>query len=226
MCLKRESEPTGLALVLTILAGLVDAAVFLKMGGVFVANQTGNCVLLAIGLAEHLPPDGTDEAASGVVGVTGPLTSLPAFGLGAAAAGWLGRAGVLARIWPLLGAEALLLAGVAALPGPAAVRVGMAAAAMGIQSVQAVRLGLPGVITTVVTGTVAALFARTAEQPRRRHRAAMLGMVWLLYVVGAIIGAAGARIWSLSVVCWCAVAIVGAGAVLTRQHVLPDIEDA
>jgi hypothetical protein len=37
------------ALILTVVAGLVDAAAYLGLGGVFVANQTGNCVLLAIG---------------------------------------------------------------------------------------------------------------------------------------------------------------------------------
>ncbi|MBO2449217.1 DUF1275 domain-containing protein [Actinomadura barringtoniae] len=161
-------------LALTLLAGLVDAAVFVGLGGVFVANQTGNCVLLAVGLAHWL--DTGDPSGA----VTGPLVSLLAFCLGALAAGPLNN-----EKSRLITEAALLLAALL-LPGPRMAQIALAAIAMGIQSVHAVRLGVPGVTTTVVTGTLASLFSRvTNNEPQK----SVLGLVWLLYVTGALIGA-------------------------------------
>ena len=207
----------GSALILTAVAGLVDAAAYLGLGGVFVANQTGNCVLLAIGVAERVR-FGEDPAAAPIVGVAGPLTSLVAFCVGAAAAGWLGPR-VPRRMKarrPLLGVEALLLAVAAAVPGSNTVRAGVAAAAMGIQSVQAVRLGVQGVTTTVITGTMASLFAGLTAIPGRKPAGWRLAVVWLMYVTGALIGAIGVRLSSFVVVCWCAAAITGLWAAITR----------
>jgi uncharacterized membrane protein YoaK (UPF0700 family) len=172
MSLKQLGQP----LALTLLAGLVDAAVFVGLGGEFVANQTGNCVLLAVGLAHWLD---TGDPGGAVVG---PLVSLLAFCAGALAAGLLGRRSRLL-------AEAVLLIVAAVLPGPRVARIALAALAMGIQSVHAVKLGVPGVTTTVVTGTLASLFSRVTDEPPRREGAGVLGLVWLLYVVGAAAGA-------------------------------------
>jgi uncharacterized membrane protein YoaK (UPF0700 family) len=151
------------------------------------------------------------------VGVAGPLTSLVAFCVGAASAGWLGPRmprRVTAR-WPLLGVEALLLAVAAAVSGSNTVRTGAAAAAMGIQSVHAVRLGLHGVTTTVITGTMASLFAGLTAT-RRKPGGWPLAVVWLMYVTSAVIGAIGVRLSSFVVVCWCAAAITGLWAAITR----------
>ena len=166
-------------LALTLLAGVVDAAVFVGLGEVFVANQTGNCVLLAVGLAHWLATGNPAGA------VTGPLVSLLAFCLGGLAAGLFSRAPEKSRLL----AEAVLLLAAAVLPGPRLAQIALAAVAMGIQSVHAIRLGVPGVTTTVVTGTLASLFSRVTDEPRRREGTGLLGLVWLLYVVGAVVGA-------------------------------------
>src|SRR5258707_9827352 len=79
-----NTEPGRLFLttliVLTIISGLVDAVSYLGLGHVFTANMPGNVVLLG-------------SAAVGASGFSAPacLTSLVAFLLGAAAAGWLAR---------------------------------------------------------------------------------------------------------------------------------------
>src|SRR5262249_58842706 len=63
-------------LALTFTTGLVDASSYLGLGHVFTANQTGNVVLLAAGIA-----------GSGNLPGLGPLVSLGAFAVGAGAAG-------------------------------------------------------------------------------------------------------------------------------------------
>jgi uncharacterized membrane protein YoaK (UPF0700 family) len=212
-----EIGPVGLALVLTTVAGLVDAAAYLALGGVFVANQTGNCVLLAIGIAERLPLG--DALPGPNRGVSEPLTSLAAFCVGVAAAGWLDSRilGRVTAIWPLVGAESLLLAA-AAVPGPNWARVGLAAAAMGVQSAHGMRLGINGVPTTVVTGTLTRLFARSSESSHRRRGSRLLALAWLLYMIGAIVGATGTGLWSFTTICLCAAATTGLGAAARKPR--------
>lgn len=215
-----EIGPVGSALVLTAVAGLVDAATYLALGGVFVANQTGNCVLLAIGIAERLPL--VDASLPGPdSSVSKPLTSLVAFCAGAAIAGWLDSRILrrLTTIFPLLGTEALLLAAAAAVAGPNWARVGLAAAAMGVQSVQAaMRIGVHGVPTTVVTDTLTQLLARITDKSHQRRGTRLLTLAWLLYMAGAIIGAAGAGLWSFTTICWCAAAMTGLGAATSKPR--------
>ncbi|MGC4954300.1 YoaK family protein [Actinomadura citrea] len=212
-----EIGPVGLALVLTTVAGLVDAAAYLALGGVFVANQTGNCVLLAIGIAERLPLD--DALPGPNRGVSEPLTSLAAFCVGVAAAGWLDSRilGRVTAIWPLVGAESLLLVA-AAVPGPNWARVGLAAAAMGVQSTHGMRLGINGVPTTVVTSTLTRLFAGSSENSHRRRGSRLLALVWLLYMIGAIVGATVTGLWSFTTICLCAAAMTGLGAAARKPR--------
>jgi uncharacterized membrane protein YoaK (UPF0700 family) len=71
-------------LVLTFTTGLVDATSYLGLGHVFTANQTGNLVLLALGIAGN-----------GNLPVLAPLVSLGSFLLGAGVGGviaeWAGN---------------------------------------------------------------------------------------------------------------------------------------
>src|SRR5258705_5986123 len=78
-----NSEPGRLLLatliVLTIISGLVDAVSYLKLGHVFVANMTGNVVLLGFAAA------GASEFSAAV-----SLVSMGSFLFGAFAGGRLG----------------------------------------------------------------------------------------------------------------------------------------
>ena len=74
----RHGPLTPMMVALTFVTGLVDAASYLKLGHVFVANMTGNVVFLGFALA----------GASGLSS-TASLAALGAFLAGALAGGWL-----------------------------------------------------------------------------------------------------------------------------------------
>jgi hypothetical protein len=68
-----------LLLALTLVTGLVDAASYLKLGYVFVANMTGNVVFLGFGIA-----------GAGGVSVWASLTALGSFLVGGVSGGRIG----------------------------------------------------------------------------------------------------------------------------------------
>ncbi len=143
---------------LTIVTGLVDAASYLKLGHVFVANMTGNVVFLGFALAGA---SGLSTAAS--------LIAIDAFLIGALGGGWLGARNATHRGRVLRAASAaqgpvmlvaLLLALSAAEPLDRDVRyalIALLALAMGIQNASAQRIAVPDLTTTVLTRTLTGL---------------------------------------------------------------------
>lgn len=103
-------KPGLLSFLLSFLSGYVDTAVFVYMGGLFVAHVTGNFVLLGTTLSGHGMGGGHGATA------TLQLLSFPVFivaaGLAAAIAGKVG--GGIAGTRTLLVLVALLFAGVGA----------------------------------------------------------------------------------------------------------------
>src|SRR6202790_5629664 len=75
----RHGPLTPMMVALTVVTGIVDAASYLKLGHVFVANMTGNVVFLGFALAGA---GGLSTAAS--------LVAIGSFLIGAFAGGWLG----------------------------------------------------------------------------------------------------------------------------------------
>ncbi len=153
---------TRALLVLTLTTGLVDAASYLGLGGVFTANMTGNIVLLGFGIA-----GGTG------LPVVGPLVSLGAFLVGAGTGGMLARmtakrapsdlARALAIEVSLLG---LATAGALALDVPsnavsADALIALLALAMGVRNATVRRIGVPDLTTTVLTLTLTGLAAES-----------------------------------------------------------------
>ncbi len=144
----------GLLLTMAAMTGLVDSTSYLGLDRVFVANMTGNVLLLAFALA-------------GAPGLSADLSALALAGflIGAAVAGRITNG---ARRWLLLAmaAEAALI-GLTLLaadvsgqmdgPRPYAV-VAPLAMAMGLQHATARRVALPevptNVLTTALTGLV------------------------------------------------------------------------
>ncbi|NUR61606.1 MAG: DUF1275 domain-containing protein [Catenulispora sp.] len=218
-----------LMVLLTGIAGWVDAVAYVRSGEVFVANQTGNAVFLAVQVAERRLP-GVSRIHVAVGGDTyGPLASLIGFCLGVALAviplRRARRAGADdgAPPWHLLAMEAALLGTVVLLAGtPREIRLGLAAAAMGVQSVYAARVAMRGVTTTTLTGTLVALISTFAEDPGRRARKAifLLSAVWAAYTLGAWGGAAAGLRWSIGTVHGVAalVAVAAAVAVWREQR--------
>jgi uncharacterized membrane protein YoaK (UPF0700 family) len=204
---------TGMLVALTLCAGYVDAVAFFGLG-VFTANMTGNTVLLggaiaARALGMHLP---------GAIGIVLPALSIVAFAVGAVVAaialrGETGRPPVrtismLAAIVALFGGAALLRhAGI-----DAAVAVALLSAAMGVQSVVAVRAGVPGVSTTFVTGTLVTAIVGLEGMPTPEPAEGRINLaIWGCYLVGAVAGTAALRLLGPNAL-WLPAAVV---AVLT-----------
>jgi uncharacterized membrane protein YoaK (UPF0700 family) len=71
----------------------------------------------------------------------------------------------------------------------------LSAVAMGVQSAAVHRLEVSGITTTYITGTLTHLVAGVMGRERRKNRpvparARLLGAVWLVYIGGAVAGAA------------------------------------
>ncbi len=140
---------------LTFVTGVVDAASYLKLGHVFVANMTGNVVFLGFALA----------GASGLSSVTS-LVALASFLAGALAGGWLiaripAHRGHLLRVASGLQAGLIAIAMIVALlasePLSSGVRYALLvplALAMGVQNASAQHLAIPELTTTVLTRTL------------------------------------------------------------------------
>jgi uncharacterized membrane protein YoaK (UPF0700 family) len=210
----RDAALTALALA----AGFVDGVSYLTLGHVFTANMTGNTVLLGLAVGQG---HGADVARSAVA-------------LGGFCCGVGGGALVLrerGRAALALSAESLallLLAALAAQLGTAAggLRLGLiavSALAMGLQSATVRKVGVPGVATTYITGTLTGAVATLAE---RLGSASVVGqeeaatrslrlpiLVWAVYGLGALIGAALTVAWGASAL-WVAPALVAACAAI------------
>ena len=154
-----ERRLVPLMLLLTGVSGLVDAASYLQLGHVFVANMTGNIVFIGFALA-------------GATSLSLPnsAVAIAFFLLGALAAGRLARRlerGHLAlfRIMTAAQCVGVLMAigtGLAFPPSDAVAAyavVGLLAAAMGVQSATTSRLAIPGFNSTVVLTTMLSTLA-------------------------------------------------------------------
>jgi uncharacterized membrane protein YoaK (UPF0700 family) len=192
-------------LLLTWVAGTVDAIGYLGLGHVFTANMTGNAVLLGLAFGQ-----GQFLAAFRA------LFALGGFILGVSVGAILAhRAGTdvdqrRAFVGPVI-VEGLVLAAFAVLlhlpmiprnQNTLYILIGLSAVAMGVQSAAVRRLNLPGIATTVLTGTIISLVAglvrllhityvsSPTEEPaasapgRRRHLKLQAG-VFIVYVAAA-----------------------------------------
>jgi uncharacterized membrane protein YoaK (UPF0700 family) len=146
-----------LLIALTLAAGVADAVSFLGLGEIFTANMTGNVVFLALDLGER---NFASALHSGV--------ALAVFSIAALAAGFLLPRARPAATWPprvtgLLWGEFVCMALFAVLwallggaPGPEVVYLLIAVSSfgMGLQNAAARHLAVPGLTTTVVTGSL------------------------------------------------------------------------
>ncbi len=176
--------------VLTLSAGYADAVAFFGLG-TFTANMTGNTILLGAAIVRTFAPH---LAVNVTVGL--PALSIGCFAGGAIGAALFFRGEHPRRRALLLGVAAALFVTAALLyrhpPDAAVVQcVALLSAVMGLQSVIAVRSGVPGVSTVYVTGTlVTAIVDAFGSRPAPAVR--QLGIAnwaaWVLYLSGAIGG--------------------------------------
>ncbi len=179
--------PTLVAL--TLLTGVVDAASYLRLGHVFVANMTGNVAFLGFALA-----------GAGGLAVSSSLTAIGAFLLGAVLGG---RIVVRARQHRgrMLRSAAVVQAGLIAValaialgadhPSRGVARYAVLVAlalAMGVQNATAQRLAVPELTTTVLTRTLTSLAARSRAGGGRGANTGRRLMAILAMLVGALAG--------------------------------------
>jgi uncharacterized membrane protein YoaK (UPF0700 family) len=157
----RATTRDKMLLLLALSAGSADSWSFLGLGHAFVANMTGNTVLLGIAVFQK---NGD---------LLHPFASLIAYVTGVATASYFTRNLRAGALWAkaisaMLWIEALLLiaaeAGWVALqhyPGsPASLRyllLAVVALAVGLQSGAMLQLNVPGIVTTYITGTLTQL---------------------------------------------------------------------
>ncbi len=189
----------AVAVTLALVAGCVDAVSFDRLFDVFPANQSGNAVLLGIGIGGDTPGE-----------VWRPAVAIAAFIAGVAAAVIIGdRVSPRRRPEILLAVEAVLLTALAiwlvvedqprrlggATSGTLLV---IAAVAMGIQTEVIGRVAGVTVATTYQSGAIArigdAVGNRSVRDEESRRGVApgllVLGSVLVAYVGGAALGAA------------------------------------
>ena len=178
----------ALLLGATVLTGVVDAVSYIALGHVFVANMTGNVVLLGFALA-----------GAPSLSVVASVVALAAFVAGSGLGGVLARRvrhrGALLRTAAAAEAALLALGLVAALgasePVDGARRVLVVVAlalAMGVQSAVARRIAVPDLATIVLTLTLSALAADAAGRTEARGTAARrVGAVVAMFA-GALAG--------------------------------------
>ncbi|TFI59714.1 DUF1275 domain-containing protein [Sphingomonas parva] len=168
-------------MLLSALAGFVDAVAFLELGGFFVSFMSGNSTRLAVGIAGDSPAAAT---AAGLIG---------AFVLGVTAGALVGAAGGRRRAASvLLFVAALLgLAAASGLGGAAFAAALLLAAAMGAENAVFEKEGEVRIGLTYMTGTLVKLGQRIAATLRGADATGWGSflLLWAGFVGGAVLGA-------------------------------------
>jgi len=200
----RLSERDVLLLMLAIAAGSSDGWSYFGLGHSFVANMTGNTVLLGTGIFLHRD-------------LLHPGISIVCYAAGAALATFLTRKVREGSGWPraisnTLAFESALMIATAvgwALAGRSTTQpgstpalnflLGCLALAIGIQSGAMLQLRIPGIVTTYITGTwtnlmsgVTRLLTREQRRPRAEkieyeERIMMQGGILAAYLLSAVV---------------------------------------
>lgn len=192
---------------LTLVAGWVDALSFLGLGKVFTSFMSGNVLFCGIALGQR------DWSL-----LANALVALLAF-VGGAVAGaelvWRHPPGTRRLSRPLLLAEAFVLlvfalawmarGGPGEWPGGETGLLMLAAFGMGMQALAVIVLGIPGVATNALTGTVTFIAHSLHRRLRGEPEPAAVGSRYLLllclaYLVSAAMVALTARFRSIALV--------------------------
>jgi uncharacterized membrane protein YoaK (UPF0700 family) len=219
----RSRLPEGLLITLTFGAGAVDAISYLGLGKVFTANMTGNIVLLGIAVARGADPEALRAGISLVAYIV---------------AVFLG--GRLVTVWPRperwpVGVSLALAADGVAQAGLwagwllshghsgtelTAVLVGTSALAMGLQSGAAHALGVSGLTTTYVTGTLTGLVGQLAEEagsPAERLRRGLALVALFGGAALAVVLILHARRWAPGLPLLVTLLVLASGILLVRS---------
>jgi uncharacterized membrane protein YoaK (UPF0700 family) len=207
---------------MTLVTGLVDAFSYLVLGHVFVANMTGNVVLLGFAL---VGAPGFSIAAS--------VAAVAAFGVGALVGGKIGSRfardrgqlfSIAASIQAVFLASGVVLAALGGTPVTNGFRysvIVVLAIAMGIQNAGARKLAVPDLTTTVLTMTITGFAADSHAAGGQGSKAGRRLIAIGAMLVGAVIGAAlvlhAPTVYPLVIALVVTVVAAGTCGVLTRS---------
>ena len=177
---------------LTVVTGLVDAVSYLALGHVFVANMTGNVVILGFAIA------GAQDFS-----IAASLTALVFFALGSTIGGLLGHRigahrGRLLAVAAGIKFALVALGGIVAATDPDVLSVngfrrftmiGVLAVAMGLQNAVVRKLAVPDLTTTVLTLTTTGIFADAKFLGGPGSKVGRRGISVVAMFLGALIGA-------------------------------------
>ncbi|HKO15910.1 MAG TPA: YoaK family protein [Gemmatimonadaceae bacterium] len=172
----------ALLVLLSATAGWLDALSYVRLGHVFTSFMSGNVVFIGLGMQERQS-------------VAGPATAIAAFVAGCAAGAFIVGAARPPAIWAPRVLHALAVEWVALLTfvlvwwiiGPGSLGhdlmlMSLGGFAMGVQSAAVLAMSIPGVITTVITSTIALLGEQAVLLLHRRRHGQRLSAegAWLL----------------------------------------------
>jgi uncharacterized membrane protein YoaK (UPF0700 family) len=187
----RHGPLPPLLVSMTLVTGLVDAFSYLVLGHVFVANMTGNVVLLGFAL---VGAPGFSIAAS--------VAAIAAFGVGALVGGKIGSRfarnrgelfSTAALIQAVFLVSGVILAALSGNPVTSGFRysvIVVLAIAMGIQNASARKLAVPDLTTTVLTMTITGVAADSHAAGGQGSKAGRRLIAIGAMLMGAVIGAA------------------------------------
>jgi uncharacterized membrane protein YoaK (UPF0700 family) len=182
---------TPLLVTLTLVTGLVDAASYLTLGHVFVANMTGNIIFLGFGIA-----------GAGAISIWASLAAIGSFLVGGVGGGRIGvrrstnrgrQLAVTTATELLLVAAALIVAAFSSDDFGTRSRFAMIAllgVAMGIQNATARKLAVPDFTTTVLTMTLTGVAADSSLAGGHDSKVVRRGLSVAALLLGALIGGA------------------------------------
>ena len=209
----------ALSLVLSGVAGYVDAIGFIDTGGFFVSFMSGNSTQAGVDILEQ-----------GLASSLLPLTLVVAFVLGVAAGAMIGGNG-RRRAWAVAAsASAVALSAVLAAVVPTSpARFWMLAVAMGALNTLYLSDGRARVAITYATGTLVSLGLAVAALLTGRSGSAWRRplLLWGSLAGGAVVGAAAHRLGSGPALLFAAVVLAAAGvglAMRTRVRREPPID--
>ncbi len=186
----RHGPLPPMLIAMTIVTGLVDAVSYLVLGHVFVANMTGNVVLLGFALV----------GAPGF-SISASILAIGSFGLGAFVGGVIGSRsdrrrdrllGHATTLQAVLISASVVLAAASGSSLGAGYRyslIAVLAVAMGIQNAAARKLAVPDLTTTVLTLTITGVAADSSRAggPGSKSGRRLLSAAAML--AGAVVGA-------------------------------------
>ncbi len=178
-----------LLVTLTVVSGLVDAFSFLVLGHVFVANMTGNVLLLGLSLVGVPGFSAANSLIALAAFMAGGLVGGRFFGVLGDRRGWhlASTTGIEVGLFAI---SAILVGavGVPVRPGDHDVLIVLLGLAMGLQNSTARALAVPDLSTTVLTQTIAGLSSDGRYGAGLGSRAGRRLVAVAAMLVGAIVG--------------------------------------